>query len=76
MFPCEANGPHLFTDCVNNEIWIMLLEKAYAKVHGSYFALRHGNMLESLLDLTGCPTVSYLFSDNYVQHFIRNGQFW
>jgi len=36
LFPCEPFGQPLFGKSNNNEIWGMILEKAYAKVHGSY----------------------------------------
>ncbi len=54
----------------------MLLEKAYAKLHGNYYLLRGGFVNEALLDLTGCPSINYDLDDEYVQHFIENGQFW
>ena len=49
MIPYFARcaNPHLF--------WISLLEKAYAKMHGRYFALDQGSTDEALADMMGVP---------------------
>jgi len=45
-----------------DELWAMLLEKAYAKAYGSYMTIegRGGSPLEALRDLTGAPCESRL----------------
>ncbi|KPI90319.1 putative calpain-like cysteine peptidase putative cysteine peptidase Clan CA family C2 [Leptomonas seymouri] len=41
------------------ELWVSLLEKAYAKVHGSYASIIGGSPLHALQDLTGFPVYSF-----------------
>lgn len=58
-FPCKPNGLPVFSRNNGSELWVLLLEKAYAKLHGSYYALKSGFVSEAIIDLTGCPAGSY-----------------
>lgn len=55
--PCgsETSGP-CFSRATGNEIWVPILEKAWAKVLGSYERVENGNSLDAFRDLTGAPT--------------------
>lgn len=56
--PCgvSSGGMALFSKTKTSDLWVMLLEKAYAKVHRNYATLRGGLVSEALYDLTGMPT--------------------
>jgi calpain-15 len=45
----------IFSKSRNKEMWVLLLEKAYAKMYGSYIKLENGIAMEALRDLTGTP---------------------
>ncbi|KAJ3076700.1 Calpain-type cysteine protease dek1 [Podochytrium sp. JEL0797] len=58
----NTSGPHLyFAKSVNGNIWVPVLEKAYAKAHSSYKAISGGQIAEALFDLTGFPCESICF---------------
>lgn len=65
-FPCSMStgGMALFSRSAQQDMWVLLLEKAYAKLHGNYYTLRGGLVSEALSDLTGSPiTVIDLATD-------------
>ena len=76
LFPCEPKGGPIFSGCSDNELWVLILEKAYAKLFGSYYLLNGGYVNEAMLDLTGCPSSSFNLKDDYVKESMAGGQFW
>lgn len=51
--PTNWMGNHLFARSRGNELWVSVLEKAYASLHGSYTAIEGGWIEDALCDLTG-----------------------
>ncbi|KAL4895374.1 hypothetical protein BDV59DRAFT_173792 [Aspergillus ambiguus] len=61
-----------FAQCVDeNETWLPLLEKAFAKAHGDYSAIEGGFVGEAIEDLTGGVT-----SDILTSNILDKDRFW
>ena len=54
----------MFTRGNGMELWVMLLEKAFAKLHGNYYWLEIGHTYEAMIDLTGCPAIRISLREN------------
>lgn len=57
-FPSYFNGEEhdlAFSKTEQAELWVILLEKAYAKAYGSYWEIIGGDPVHALRDLTGAP---------------------
>ncbi|CAE8595441.1 unnamed protein product, partial [Polarella glacialis] len=61
--PTPDGSGLVFGRCAERQLWVSLIEKAYAKAHGSYNSISGGVISEALLDLTGAPTEVVHFRD-------------
>ncbi len=64
-FPCKKySKTPAFNTTQSGELWVMILEKAWAKVHGGYMNIAAGLTREALRDLTGASAKTYFTSQN------------
>ena len=72
FIPCK-NGEPVFSRCNGRELWVMLVEKAWAKLHKCYFNIVEGKAPMTLRDLTGAPSSEISISDEDSWDIIHNG---
>jgi hypothetical protein len=61
-FPCQFGEP-CFSKANGNELWVLILEKAWAKLHGSYERIEAGFAHNVMNDLTGAPSFDFDIED-------------
>lgn len=75
-FSCYEWGKPLFSKSRENELWILILEKAWAKICGSYTNAGFGRVQEILENLTGAPSVSLRLDEISEEQLWKRANFW
>ncbi|KAL1507545.1 hypothetical protein AB1Y20_007166 [Prymnesium parvum] len=75
--PCIDKGwfdtpTPLFAKNNGAELYVMLLEKAFAKVSGSYSVLKGGASSRAWLAMTGCADINYYDFDDFSRRWVES----
>ena len=71
--PCKKGSP-CFSRANGSETWVLVLEKAWAKIHKSYQRIKSGQTMNTIRDLTGAPGTVYKTNDEGTWDLILNGE--
>lgn len=76
FIPCNGgeNAGPCFSKGHGPELWVILLEKAWAKIHGSYERIIGGQSHLTMRDLTGAPSFEYKSNEEGVFEKILEGE--
>ena len=76
--PCfKHQNKLIYGGCKNSrEFWVPLIEKAYAKLHGSYESLKSGTIDEGLVDLTGLISEKLFLDDKIYNNIDKQNELW
>ncbi|KAL7668270.1 hypothetical protein ACOME3_008978 [Neoechinorhynchus agilis] len=69
--PVNSDGTLVFSRTKDNQLWVPLVEKAVAKVCGSYEAIIKGHCIDGLMMLTGAPCETIFTRD-----ITKKGELW
>lgn len=79
-FPCDSQGGsvfcEVFTENNQTELWPLMLEKAFSKIHHSYQAIDGGRPEQALVDLTNGTSQVISFSSKEFKKMKNDGSFW
>lgn len=67
FLPCDVDtGEPIFANASVGyyDLWSLIMEKAWAKLHGSYMKMTNGSHADVFRDLTGAPTFEYPAAEN------------
>lgn len=53
------NDQIAFSRANGKEMWVIILEKAWAKIHGSFERISGGDTVNAVRDLIGAPGITY-----------------
>ena len=60
LFPARSNGVPIYALPKNNQIWPLIIEKGWAKIHKGFKAIEGGDPREGFAALTGAPCELYM----------------
>jgi len=79
-FPCDKNGKSVFCDTGTEnsitELWPIMLEKGFSKIHNSYESIEGGRPEQALVDLTNGVSEVIVFDSKEFKKMKNDGSFW